>query len=286
MPSVEINSSFYRPHAATTYVKWADSAPGHFKFAVKMPGTITHELRLRQPARLEPLISRFVEETAGLGAKRGPVLVQLPPSLEFELRIANTFFRLLRSQLSGHVVCEPRHATWFSPKADALLIRHEIGRVAADPVRATGADRPGGWPGLVYFRLHGSPRTYWSSYEDRYLDVLADTISHVPSFAEVWVIFDNTASGAALQNALRLAALLQFDSGRVIPRQARENMMANQYQKENQNDQQNDQRGGDQGNSNQRGASQGGTKQVPGKQGDGTKGGGKSGGTGGGNNNG
>jgi len=165
MSAVEINSSFYRPHAAAIYTKWADSSPQDFRFAVKLPGQITHDLRLRRPATLEPLISRFLEETSGLGVKRGPVLVQLPPSLEFEPRIAATFFRLLRSLFAGHVVCEPRHATWFARKADELLIRHEIARVAADPIRAPGAGRPGGWPGLVYHRLHGAPRTYWSSYD-------------------------------------------------------------------------------------------------------------------------
>ena len=43
----EINSSFHRPHAAATYAKWRDSTPPDFRFAVKMPRTITHELKLQ-----------------------------------------------------------------------------------------------------------------------------------------------------------------------------------------------------------------------------------------------
>jgi uncharacterized protein YecE (DUF72 family) len=43
----EINSSFHRPHAAATYAKWRDSTPLDFRFAVKMPRTITHDLKLR-----------------------------------------------------------------------------------------------------------------------------------------------------------------------------------------------------------------------------------------------
>lgn len=209
MPAVEINSSFYRPHAAATYSKWAGASPPDFRFAVKMPGTITHDWRLRQPAKLTPLLTSFITEATGLGSKLGPLLVQLPPSLEFEPRIAGAFFTRLRSLFTGQVVCEPRHATWFTTKADQLLVRHQVARVAADPVRAPGADTPGGWPGLVYYRLHGSPRMYWSSYDEAYLERLADTIRRSPSTAEVWVIFDNTASGAALQNALQLAAVLQ-----------------------------------------------------------------------------
>src|SRR4030095_13518266 len=77
----EINSSFHRPHATATYAKWRDSTPPDFRFAVKMPRTITHESKL-QNAR-EPLIA-FLAQTDGLSVKRGPILVQLPPSLAFD----------------------------------------------------------------------------------------------------------------------------------------------------------------------------------------------------------
>lgn len=209
MSAVEINSSFYRPHAAATYTKWADSTPPSFRFAVKVPRTMTHELRLRQPAKLAPLLARFIDEVSGLGQKLGPLLVQLPPSLVFEPRIANALFSLVRSMFTGQVVCEPRHATWFSDRANDVLIRHQVARVGADPVRAPGADVPGGWPVPAYYRLHGSPRIYWSSYEDQYIDTLAAAIRPHHRSSEVWVIFDNTASGAALQNALRLYRSLQ-----------------------------------------------------------------------------
>src|SRR6187402_3325785 len=71
----EINSSFHRPHTAATYAKWRDSTPPDFRFAVKMPRTITHERKL-QEAR-EPFVV-FLGETDGLADKRGPILVQLP----------------------------------------------------------------------------------------------------------------------------------------------------------------------------------------------------------------
>src|SRR6188474_3091806 len=76
----EINSCFYRPHAAATYAKWAAATPAAFRFAVKLPKAITHELRL---ARARRPLERFLEETGGLGEKRGPILVQLPPSFAF-----------------------------------------------------------------------------------------------------------------------------------------------------------------------------------------------------------
>lgn len=196
----EINSSFHRPHAPATYAKWAEATPPHFRFAVKVPRTITHDQRL---ARARAPLQRFLDESAGLGAKRGPLLVQLPPSLAFEARVAGRFFALLRSLYDGPTVCEPRHPTWFTSAANNLLVTHRVARVAADPAVVADAARPGGWPGLAYYRLHGSPRMYWSSYEDDALDALATTL-RTHGVVETWCIFDNTASGAALANALAL----------------------------------------------------------------------------------
>lgn len=199
--AAEINSSFYRPHRRATYERWAASVPDGFRFAVKLPKAITHEARL---VDCEPLMARFVEESGGLGKKRGPILVQLPPNLAFDAGTARAFFAMARAML-GPIACEPRHASWFEPEAGALLIEHHVSRVAADPARVPLAAIPGGWPGLAYFRLHGSPRPYWSGYDDRALRDWADKLSPT---AENWVIFDNTASGRAAQDALGMMKLL------------------------------------------------------------------------------
>ena len=201
----EINSSFHRPHAHAVYARWAASTPDDFRFAVKLPRAITHELKLRR-ARLP--LERFLEESAGLGQKRGPLLVQLPPSLDYDPRVAGRFFDLVRSQYDGALVLEPRHPTWFSPAVDALLGCHRIARVAADPPPAGGAEQPAGWNGVVYYRLHGSPRKYWSRYERERITALATALSQVPFEADAWCVFDNTASGAAAENAWELHALM------------------------------------------------------------------------------
>ena len=207
MTGTEINSSFHRPHAPATYAKWAAAAPSPFRFAVKMPRTITHDEKLRRARR--PL-AQFLQETAGLGEKRGPVLVQLPPSLAFDRRVAARFFDLLRQSYDGPVVCEPRHETWFTAAADGLLVRNRIARVAADPPPAHGAETPGGWDGLVYLRLHGSPRKYWSRYPPARIDALARQLRESGA-PETWCMFDNTASGAALENAWELLERLAVE---------------------------------------------------------------------------
>ena len=201
----EINSSFHRPHAAATYEKWAALTPPGFRFAIKVPRIITHDQKLRR-ARVP--LERFLTETGGLGNKRGPLLVQLPPSLRFEARVAGRFFELLRARYGGDVVCEPRHETWFSRLAEAMLVRFTVARVAADPAPTAGGDLPGGWAGIIYHRLHGSPRKYWSKYDGARIGALAQAIRSLPRAVDVWCVFDNTASGAALENAWELNDLL------------------------------------------------------------------------------
>jgi uncharacterized protein YecE (DUF72 family) len=207
----EINSSFHRPHAAAIYAKWRDSTPRYFRFAVKMPRTITHELKL-QDAR-EPFVT-FLAQTDGLAEKRGPILVQLPPSLSFDASIMTRFLDAVRKVYNGPMVCEPRHATWFSPAAASLLDRYGISRVAADPPPMPAATVPEGCPRVAYFRLHGSPMTYWSRYDANYIATLAATVLNIPTADEVWCVFDNTARGAAIENACELHERLIVDFAR------------------------------------------------------------------------
>jgi uncharacterized protein YecE (DUF72 family) len=202
----EINSTFHRPHRASTFERWAASVPEGFRFAVKLPKTITHKAKL---VDCGALLAAFAAEIAPLGDRRGPLLVQLPPSLAFDGELAGFFFRQAKGTLGGPVVCEPRHASWFTPEVDALLVEWEVARVAADPPICEAAAVPGGWRGLSYFRLHGSPRTYWSSYEGDALRLWSERVGAArDGGGECWIIFDNTAGGAAAGNALDLKALL------------------------------------------------------------------------------
>ena len=205
--AVEINSSFYKPHRPATYARWADSTPADFRFAVKMPKLITHESGLRDV--FGPL-EKFLGEVQALGEKLGPILVQLPPRLKWDTQIAATFFGALRGRCATPIVCEPRHASWLHGEVDAFFEAHRIARVIADPAIAN-APPPRMVPGsLCYFRLHGSPRMYYSPYDETYLASLAKRVMALDSqgFA-VWCIFDNTALGAATDNALKLCSLIR-----------------------------------------------------------------------------
>lgn len=203
LSTVEVNSSFYRPHRPQTYARWAATVPAGFRFAVKLPREITHGLRLVGTAA--PL-ERFLAEATALGDRLGPLLVQLPPSLRFDESAAAGFLELLRQRHAGGVALEPRHRSWFDEGAERLLERFRVARVAADPAVVPAAAEPGGWPGLVYRRLHGSPRMYYSGYGPTYLQELAGRVA--TDAAESWCIFDNTALGEAAGDALDLVALL------------------------------------------------------------------------------
>ena len=206
--AVEINSSFYKAHRRETYERWARSTPLTFRFSVKLPKAITHELRLRRSARL---LDEFLEQARGLGRRFGAVLVQLPPSLAFERAVARRFFAQMRDRFDGRVVIEPRHASWFDERADKLLREFSVGRVAADPALNEAAMLPGGDPSLAYFRLHGSPRMYYSSYDDAFLATVAQRMRAAARGArEVWCMFDNTAHSHAVPNALCLAQMLDL----------------------------------------------------------------------------
>ena len=159
--AAEINTSFYRPHAPATYERWAAAVPPGFRFSVKIPKVITHERAL---ARAREPLDRFLGEIAGLGDRLGPLLIQLPPSHVFDARRTGRFLELLRARYDGDAVCEPRHASWTGDAAARLLTKFQVARVAADPPRAEGLATPGGWSGLTYYRWHGSPRPYFSSY--------------------------------------------------------------------------------------------------------------------------
>ncbi len=202
---VEINSSFYRPHKISTWERWRDSVPADFQFSVKVPRAITHDAQLK----CEPeVLLAFLNQVAALREKLGPILIQLPPSLEFKPDVVSKFFQSLRRNFAGDVVCEPRHRSWFDDVASDLLKEYGVGRVAADPSCVPAAALPGGATEIVYFRLHGSPRLYYSAYDEPYLAKLATRLADYAQRSKTWCVFDNTASGAAIRNALEVSRLL------------------------------------------------------------------------------
>ena len=202
----EINSSFYRPHTASTYAKWAASTNSEFRFAVKY--------RERSPTS-RSCAGRALPCCASSRRRAASEFAGAHYSCSFHRRLPSTRESPHDSSLcfgrstDGPVVCEPRHPTWFSSAGHAVLCRYEVARVAADPPPMGATTSPGGWDGIAYFRLHGSPRMYWSRYDPSCLTRLCAILRRTSASADVWCVFDNTASGAALDNAWELQSLLR-----------------------------------------------------------------------------
>ena len=202
---VEINSFFYRPHQSATYARWRDETPAPFRFSVKMPRSITHESHLK---RCAAEVGRFYEDIAALQPKLAAVLVQLPPSLEFNRRIVHTFFNSVPRFRGTKVVCEPRHSSWFtrlrrapcgtrecpgSPRTPpAAPARRSLAVCAASPTFAGMALR------VCTIR----------SIRRRSFATFAAAVTKAKA-TETWCVFDNTARHAAWDDALQFMAALR-----------------------------------------------------------------------------
>jgi uncharacterized protein YecE (DUF72 family) len=208
-PIVEIDTSFYRPHQKSTYLRWAASVGDQFRFAVKTPRALTHNGAL--VVGDTAILRGFLDQVAGLGSKLSVLLVQLPPTLAFDRNEVEMFFTQLKNLAPAtvRIACEPRHDTWSDEGVDDFLSSLEITRVAADPPRWDRDGSPGGDDRMAYFRLHGQPRIYYSEYDGNRLSAFTDDLMAASrSSADVWCILDNTAYGHAIGNALSMTTLV------------------------------------------------------------------------------
>ncbi len=193
---VEINSTFYRRHKTSTFARWAASVPDGFRFSVKIPKEITHIRAMKDIA--QPL-ETFLADIAPLADRRGPLLCQLPPSLAFDATVLDSALEAIRNIDNGQIVIEARHKSWALPEALDLLKTYAIDRVLADPSQVWPAESFDAPP--RYVRLHGKPRIYYSKYSENEIRSYSELMA-----PDGWCVFDNTASGAAIENAITMLA--------------------------------------------------------------------------------
>ncbi|MGZ3672662.1 MAG: DUF72 domain-containing protein, partial [Bdellovibrionota bacterium] len=192
--------------------RWAASVPAYFRFSVKLARIFTHDARLNAK---ETELRECLVAIRELGEKFGALLVQLPPSLGFDLPRAELFFGMLREHCPATVALEPRHPSWSLEEAAGLLERFQISRVIADPDPCLpGAHFPAAQR-FRYFRLHGNPEIYRSRYNTPFLARLAEAML-MAGDETIWCIFDNTTFGHAHENAAELNAILDGLTGERI----------------------------------------------------------------------
>lgn len=209
--TVEVNTTFYHLPAGDVVAGWRGRVPDDFLLAVKMSRVVTHERRLRGCAG--PL-SAFLERVGILGDRLGPVLVQLPPSLERDLDRLGDFLKLLPDGLT--VAIEFRNESWYADDTFELLGEHGVCFCAHDmpgrpsPRRAVGP--------AVYFRFHGPGRRYRGCYTDGQLRESAEWLAKQwPEERSVYAYFNNDLEGHAVANAQTLRGMLGELTGCALP---------------------------------------------------------------------
>lgn len=239
MTSIELNGSFYSLQRPASWLRWRDGTPEGFVFAVKGPRFITHVKRLGDVDA--PLANFFASGVLDLGAKLGPVLWQLPPTLAYDGGLLESFLSRLPKTRADAAALAARHddrmdgrtsfaAAGSGVRADAPIryaveVRHPSFEDAADEWAAllerhgaasVTADTAGKHPRLdrttadfAYARLHGEEELYASGYDDHSLDRWAGWVrAHLDAGRDAYVYFDNDIKVRAPFDAIGLIGRL------------------------------------------------------------------------------
>jgi uncharacterized protein YecE (DUF72 family) len=200
--SVELNVTFYRMPPRATFRSWAARVPKDFLFAVKASRYLTHVQRLREPRRsVDLLVDRVIE----LGSHLGPVLIQLPPDLQIDVKSLEETLDAFPTGL--RLAVEPRHASWFTEDLRQSLADRGVALCLADRGRpVTPIWRTADWTYLRFHSGQGAPR---SCYEGRELEAWAERLEAAwGRAASGFVYFNNDSSGCALRDASIFAHIL------------------------------------------------------------------------------
>lgn len=200
--SFELNSTFYAMPRLKTMQDWYNKAPDNFRYSAKVPKTVTH-IKLFEETRTT-MDEFYGVLRDGLKEKLGCVLFQLPPRLTFSDELLDNIIANTNTGFTNAI--EFRNATWWNKKVYDKLAEHNITfcgvsypKLPDDVIVNTSTN---------YYRLHGVPKLYYEQYDDPFLESVANRISKSRKIKEAYVYFNNTASVAAIHNALYLKQML------------------------------------------------------------------------------
>jgi uncharacterized protein YecE (DUF72 family) len=193
--TVEVNNAFYRLPERDTFAGWREQVPPDERVAVKVSRYLTHIRRLRDPA--EP-VARFWSRAQGLGDQLGPVLLQLPPTLQADAGLLDAALAQFPEQ--ARVVVEPRHASWWSEEIAGVLRGRGAALCWADR-RSRPVTPLWRTAGFSYLRMHEG-RTgpgYGPAALESWLDRIESTAD--TGHDDMFVFFNNDTDGAAINDA-------------------------------------------------------------------------------------
>jgi uncharacterized protein YecE (DUF72 family) len=202
--TVELNASFYRLPRRSAFEAWAARTPDDFVVAVKASRYLTHIRRMREPA--EP-VGRLMEAARGLGAKLGPVLVQLPAT--FTVDAARLDDTLAQFPADVRVAVEVRDDSWFCDPVRRVLADRGAALCWADrgATWLTPRWRTAAWG---YVRFHwgsADPSPCYTS--ERLARCAADLAEQYPEDEDVFAYFNNDPLACALRDAAVFAQACQ-----------------------------------------------------------------------------
>jgi uncharacterized protein YecE (DUF72 family) len=206
--TVEVNYSFYHLPRSTTYEKWVALTPDDFRFALKLSRFITHIKRLQG---VKVALRTFIKGSEALGNKRGPVLVQLPPSFSYNATNLKRLKGMLGAaqKLGTPAAVELRHKTWFVDEVYNALADANASLVIASSSRYPNPPDDVVTTEFVYFRFHGPRELFASPYTKAQLEHYARLMKrHLKDGRDVYAYFNNDVDGHAVRNARTLKQLI------------------------------------------------------------------------------
>lgn len=201
--SVEINSTFYRQPTLETLQNWHAKTPDDFSFFVKIPKSVTHDARLKDSSDKVTDFCALIAE--GLQKKISGFLFQLPPSFIFS---DENLKRILESANKNYLnVVEFRNKSWWNDTVITALEKNEIVFSGVSIPKDISDELIFNHPHILYYRLHGDPVMFKSSYSDEFLNKFASQIKKAEKTS--YIFFNNTWGMSAIRNAKYLQKLLQ-----------------------------------------------------------------------------
>jgi uncharacterized protein YecE (DUF72 family) len=196
--TIELNVTFYRFPQLSFFENWYNISPPGFSFAVKAPRLITHYKQFNDCERLLGDFYGTVQE--GLAEKTGAILFQMPPRFIYTPERLDLLIENMRPGFNN--VVEFRHSSWWTDTIKKKLNKNKI--IFSGISHPTLPDEAVVNFKIGYYRFHGVPKLYYSSYDIETLKRIADSLLENKKVKEVFVYFNNTATMGAIENALWL----------------------------------------------------------------------------------
>jgi uncharacterized protein YecE (DUF72 family) len=202
--TIELNNTFYRFPRVEVLKNWFEKSPADFSFSVKAPRVITHFKKLKEAQRYLSDFYNAVRE--GLREKAGVVLFQFPSDFHFDHDRLGRITGLLDPSFTN--VVEFRHSSWWNETAFSALKDHGISFSGMS--HPSLPDRVIKTTDTIYYRFHGVPHLYISTYEVQQLEKVARAIQQLEGTNSVFLYFNNTTEGAAITNAKQLQEIAEL----------------------------------------------------------------------------